>query len=90
MYQPQGGLLASERCIRAHVSLARKHGAEVHTHEAVQSWHVDTSPAGDGTVTVVTDKSSYQCKQLVMTAGAWMSQLVPPLQVGSQQIQTDC
>ena len=81
LYQPQGGLLASELCIQAHVAIAKQHGAEVHTQEAVRSWHVDESSPQEGDVTVTTDKGQYRCKRLIMTAGAWMPRLVPALQV---------
>lgn len=81
LLQPQGGLLLSERCIQAHVSIAKQHGAAVRTHEAVQGWYVDDSAAGPGDVVVVTDEGQYRCKKVVMAAGAWMPRLVPPLQV---------
>ena len=81
LYQPQGGLLASERCIQAHIALAQQHGAHIRTSEAVHSWHVDGSTQRRGDVVVVTSQGHYRCRQLVMTAGAWLPQLVPPLQV---------
>ena len=31
LFQPDGGILASERCIRAHVERASAHGARIHT-----------------------------------------------------------
>jgi glycine/D-amino acid oxidase-like deaminating enzyme len=36
LYQPQGGLLASERCIVAHVSAALRRDAAVHGREPVR------------------------------------------------------
>ena len=71
LYQPQGGLLASERCIVAHVSAALRRGAEVHGRETVCSWE----PQGDG-VLVQTDRGTYQAQRLVLTAGAWLSRLL--------------
>src|SRR5262245_64917423 len=38
LYQPQGGLLAAERCIVAHVSTALRHGADIHGREALEGW----------------------------------------------------
>ncbi|KAK9863916.1 hypothetical protein WJX84_010832 [Apatococcus fuscideae] len=33
VFQPQGGILASERCIAAHIKAAQQQGAQVHLHE---------------------------------------------------------
>jgi sarcosine oxidase len=77
LYQPQGGILASEKCISAHVDAALATGAELHTEERVLSWQVLPS----GMVEVKTGKGAYQAVKLVLTAGAWMPQIVPQLQV---------
>ena len=37
----------------------------------------------DGGVRVTTDKGTYEADKLVLSAGAWMSQLVPELEVGA-------
>ena len=78
VYQPQGGILASERCIAAHIHAARSHGAEFHSGEKVESWKVDPS---SGIVTVYTDRGQSTAGKLVLTAGAWMSDIMPELQV---------
>jgi sarcosine oxidase len=72
IFQPQGGLIASERAIVAHVALAQAAGAEIHARERVLHWEAD--PGGEG-VTVVTDKARYRAARLVLTAGAWMGEL---------------
>lgn len=71
LYQPQGGLLASERCIVAHVSAALRRGAAVHGREPVRRWE----PQGAG-VLVQTDRGTYQAQRLVLTAGAWLPGLL--------------
>jgi sarcosine oxidase len=76
LLQPQGGLIASERAIVAHVELAQSLGAAINAREAVIRW--ETDPGGEG-VTVVTHKGSYRGKKLVLTAGAWMAELAPEL-----------
>ena len=73
-----GGILASERCIEAHIEQARRHGAQVATAEAVVSW---TAPADGGDVTLVTDRGRYLAGRVVFAAGAWMPHLIPELQV---------
>ena len=71
LYQPQGGLLAAERCLVAHVNAALHHGAHIHGREALQGWE----SRGDGIV-VRTSRGTYQAQRLVLTAGAWTHRLV--------------
>ena len=81
LYQPEGGILASEECIRAHVAAAQAAGAELHEEESVRSWAEDP---GSGGVRVVTDRAEYTAGKLILAAGSWMGQLVPPLKVRQQ------
>jgi sarcosine oxidase len=71
LYQPQGGLLAAERCLVAHVNTAFRYGAHIHGREALQSWE----SRGNGLV-VRTSRGTYQAQRLVLTAGAWTQRLV--------------
>lgn len=77
LFEQQGGILEPEKMIAAHVQVARHHGAQVHTGEVVQGWSV----LPDGLVEVVTDQGTYKTAKLVLSAGAWMDQLVPELKV---------
>ena len=74
VFQPDGGFLASEECILAHVRQAMSHGAEIHWRECVLEW----GPLDDG-VWVRTDRGRYEAGRLVLSAGAWMGKLVPEL-----------
>lgn len=74
VFQPDGGFLAPERCIEAHVALARARGADVHQSEQVLGWD-----ARDDGVTVRTDHRTYRAEHLVVTAGAWAGSLVEEL-----------
>jgi sarcosine oxidase len=76
VYQPDGGFIASERAIVAHVRAAQSAGAEIHARERVVAWE----PRGSDGVSVVTDKGRYQAARLVLAAGAWMGALVAPLE----------
>ena len=76
VFQPQGGLIASERAIVAHVRAAQEHGAAIRARERVLGW--EASGSGEG-VTVTTDKGVYQAARLVLTAGAWAGELAAPL-----------
>ena len=72
VFQPQGGLLASERAIVAHVNAAMSFGAEIHARERVLGW--DAHPGGEGVV-VTTDRGRYEAGRLILTAGAWIGEL---------------
>jgi sarcosine oxidase len=73
LYQPQGGFLAPERCIVAYANAAMALGAEIHGRERV----LDVQPTGYGGVRVRTDRELYEADSVVITAGAWDSQLLP-------------
>ena len=75
LHQPQGGFLLPERCINAHVAAARGTGADVRPGESVLDW-TDREDAVD----VRTDRGTYTCSQLVVTAGAWTSKLLASMQ----------
>ena len=76
LFQPEGGFIASERAIVAHVKAAQNLGAEVHAREQVTGWKAH--PGGEG-MTVTTDHGHYEGAALVLTAGAWIGQLAPLL-----------
>lgn len=74
VYQPDGGFVMSERSIVAHVTAALKLGAQIHGRERVLSW------IADGTeVRVTTDRSEYQARRLIITAGPWAGSVVEDL-----------
>ena len=75
VYQADAGFLLSERCIVSYVNAAQQLGAEIHGCERVEQWETN----GNG-VQVQTDRQKYAAKSLVITAGPWLSQLVPALQ----------
>ena len=76
VFQAEGGLVASERAIVAHVRAAQAHGAEIHAREKVLSWYPRSD--GDGVI-VTTDKGRYEAERLVIAAGAWIGELAPML-----------
>src|SRR5262249_42185432 len=66
VYQPEAGFLPADRAILAHVTLARRLGAEVHENERVRSWK-----AMDDRVEGETERGRYEAGALVGAAGAW-------------------
>ncbi|MEZ5283558.1 MAG: N-methyl-L-tryptophan oxidase [Vicinamibacterales bacterium] len=74
VFQPDGGFLAPERCVRAHAAAAVRAGARIHEHEPVTAWR----RSGPGIV-VDTARGAYACGQLVLAAGPWIGALLPEL-----------
>lgn len=74
--EPRAGILFPEPCITAFLARARHHGAQLRFDEPVDSWEAD----GDH-VSVFTASGQYRARQLIVTAGAWVSSLLPGLQL---------
>jgi sarcosine oxidase len=70
--EPSAGFVRPEACVAAQLRLARAHGAEIHTGEAVLG--LDSSA---DTVVLATDKARYAASRLILAAGAWLPQLLP-------------
>ena len=71
-YEPGAGVLRPERCISTQLDLARQAGAIIHTGEKMMDYQAET----DG-VTVRTERGTYRADKLILSAGAWMADLVP-------------
>ena len=67
------GFVRPELCLEVQLRRARELGAALHLNETVTSFRQK-----DGAVTVTTDKGTYQAKQLVVSAGPWLPQLLEP------------
>jgi len=74
LFDAQAGWLAPERSVETHLRLAERNGATLRFAEPVERWERD----GDG-VRATTAQGSYRCQRLVITAGAWLSRLLPQL-----------
>lgn len=70
--EPGAGVLRPERCIQVQLDMARQAGATIQTGERVTSY--ETSAAG---VTVISERDSASADKLILSAGAWMADLVP-------------
>jgi sarcosine oxidase len=71
VFQPGSGFVVPEAAISAHVNLALGAGAEIHGHERVLGWEKRS-----GAYVVQTDHGRYEAGQLLITAGAWIGNLL--------------
>ena len=81
-YESDAGFLRVENCVQAHIDRANQNGATLRFNEAVQSWTSDGR-----TVRITTDKAEYESAQLVITAGAWSSQILADLDVSLEVVR---
>jgi len=70
-YEHDAGFLRPEACVAAQLALAEKHGAAIHRNETVLG--IEETSAG---VTVRTDKDTYTADRVIVSAGAWLPQLI--------------
>ena len=75
LWQRDGGFVASEKAIYAHVGLAQSKGADIRTGEPMLDWR----PTADGGVEVRTARGTYSAGRLVITSGGWIADAVPAL-----------
>ncbi|MDA1231865.1 MAG: FAD-dependent oxidoreductase, partial [Planctomycetota bacterium] len=66
------GILWVERCVRAHLELAKANGALLRCGETVQK--ISGSPTG---LSIQTDQATYSAAGGIVTCGAWTGQLLP-------------
>ena len=72
VWEPRAGILFPERCVEAHLDRAGQVGATLRFDEAVSRWE-----SGRDGVRVFTGRGEYEAGQLLLTAGAWIQQLLP-------------
>lgn len=83
LWQPDGGFVASEKAIYAHVGLAQSRGAEIRTNEPMLDWR----PTADGGVEVRTARGVYSAGRLVITSGGWIADAVPAVAASVQTVR---
>lgn len=75
VYQPDGGFLASDRCLIAHVEETFNNSGEIHARERVLDWSVTSTG-----VHVESEDNEYTADRLIISAGPWAQELVDGLQ----------
>jgi N-methyl-L-tryptophan oxidase len=81
-FEPQGGILFSEQCIRAYRRLASTQKATLLTNCPVDDLHLHAHG-----VTVDTRQGSYHADKLIVSAGAWTTKLLHRLQLPLQPVR---
>jgi sarcosine oxidase len=74
LFEPDAGFLTPERCIQTFAEQAIRNGAVIHTNEKVISW----KQQGE-LIIVATNRQTYTCDKLIITAGPWAKEFLPSL-----------
>ena len=74
LYQADAGILPASRCVRAHIHVAQRQGAQTHFETPVQR----IAPHEHG-VTVHTAHTAYSAASVILAGGAWANDLLAPL-----------
>jgi sarcosine oxidase len=69
------GYLQPELCVEAQLGLAQNYGATIQTNGKV----ISISPRGNSEVTVRTSRAVYAAEKIVVTAGPWIAEFLPPV-----------
>ncbi len=72
--EKEAGILFPEECIKANLQLSANNGAVLLFDEKV----ISIQPHHNG-VEIITDKAKHQTRKLIVSAGAWLAQLLPDL-----------
>lgn len=76
VFEREAGYLLVEEAVKAHLLEAQRSGAELETDQVVTGWRSHLSG-----IEVSTQHQVYQTRKLVITAGAWGSELLANLQL---------
>ena len=71
VYQPGSGFVLPELAVTAHVNLALEASADIHGHESLLGWE-----SRGGRYSIRTNRSTYESRQVVFSAGAWIGKLL--------------
>jgi sarcosine oxidase len=80
-FEPSAGFVRPEASVRAQLTLAKQLGAEIHPNEPVLSFE----PSADH-VALVTERGRYIADTLILSAGAWLPDLIGPSHASRFQI----
>ena len=72
-YEPTGGVVNPERAVAVQLREGQRHGATIHTNEKVLDYAYNARG-----VTVKTTCGTYSAGKLVLTAGPWVIDFLPP------------
>ena len=77
-YEANGGILLADACMRAHLNLARRHGADLRFSTPALSWRQGGTKDGGGVI-VETPDGPIEAGRMILTPGPWAPQALADL-----------
>lgn len=74
LLEKDAGILFPEACVQTYLQEAHKNGAVLHNNERV----IRIVP-NENFIEIITDKTTYYTSKLIISAGAWLNELMPDL-----------
>ena len=74
LFEPDAGFLLPAKCISLFTEEAKKLGADIRINQKVKSWEEEGNK-----IIVKTENEEFTCSKLVITAGPWVSKIIPEL-----------
>jgi sarcosine oxidase len=71
LFEPRAGILSPEKCIAAHMRLARAAGADAHYNEPLDSWS-----ASNNQIDIQTTSNRYSARHVIFACGAYTSDVL--------------
>ena len=71
-YEFNAGFLRPEKCVTAQLLLAQQYGAHIHQNEIIENFE----EINENCIRVKTNQGEYQTKKLIITAGAWLPNIL--------------
>jgi sarcosine oxidase len=88
VFEPDAGMLAAGRAVAVQIGLARQHGGD--RVQVIEQTPVERIDLENTHPVVITESTRFIAETVIVTAGAWVSRLLPrlrvPLQVTRQQV----
>jgi monomeric sarcosine oxidase len=82
VFERDAGYLLVEECVRTHLEEAVRLGAELRTGESVTRWSIE-----NGAAVVETDRGRYSAAKLVISPGAWATDMQADLNVALRVVR---
>jgi sarcosine oxidase len=71
-YEFNAGFLRPEKCVTTQLLLAQQYGAHIHQNEIIENFE----EINENCIRVKTNQGEYQIKKLIITAGAWLPNIL--------------
>ena len=83
LYEENAGILLPEKCVSAHLNLAKKHGADIKFNSSIEKIKFDYT----NKTIILRDNlnNEYESKNLVLSCGSWLNEVLSKIDVSNNK-----